>query len=96
VQHVTVVGIVVDVVMNNQPALNVHHALEIVRRHLRRLALAHWLSLRLAEDGYLFFAPLQLLLPSSMHAGSRLIGSRLSPSMKLTACLRPINRLILR
>lgn len=32
VQHATVVGIVVDVVMKNQPALYVRHALEIVRR----------------------------------------------------------------
>ncbi len=64
VQHVTVVDVVIDVVMNNQAALYVHHALEIVRRHPRRTAIAHRLGLWLAEDEHLFFATLQLLLPS--------------------------------
>jgi hypothetical protein len=51
--------------MNNQPALDVHHALEIVRRHFGRTAIAHWLSLRFAEDERLFVATLKLLLPSN-------------------------------
>ncbi|MBQ1559805.1 MULTISPECIES: hypothetical protein [unclassified Caulobacter] len=58
-----VVGVVANVVVDDQAALDVNDALEILRRALRRMAVAHRPGLWFTEDHDLLIAALELLLP---------------------------------
>lgn len=88
VEEMAVVGVIVDVMVDDETALDVDGALKIVRRQLGRVRVTYWLGLGLAEDKHLLIPLLKLVLPPSE--------ALLSTFQRLDGCLEalPMERLI--